>query len=138
VTPFKIGVVAVGLNIVLAITLMQFMLHVGIALATSIAYWCNAGLLGYVLYRRGQLRLDGRLKKRVPLIVISAAIMAAAAWWIAQILAEPLAGPLWQQIAALAAVIAAGGIVYGVLALLTGAMRPADLAQLRRRSTTTA
>jgi putative peptidoglycan lipid II flippase len=132
VTPFKIGVAAVFLNIVLAVTLMQFILHVGIALATSIAYWFNAILLGYVLHRRGQLQLDDRLKKRVPLIVFCAAIMAVAVWWLALILAEPLGGPLWQKVAALAAIVAAGGAVYGGLALITGAMKKSDLSALRR------
>jgi putative peptidoglycan lipid II flippase len=138
VTPFKIGVGAVFLNIVLAITLMQFILHVGIALATSIAYWFNAILLAYVLHRRGQLRLDDRLKKRLPLIVLSAAIMAVAVWWLALILAEPLGGPLWRKIAALAAIVAAGGAIYGGLALVLGAMKMSDLSALRRRSPPTA
>ena len=133
VTPFKIGVFAVILNIVLAVTLMQFILHVGIALATSAAYWFNAIMLGYVLHRRGQLRLDERLLKRVPLIVLCAAIMAVAVWWLSLILAEPLDGPLWQKISILAAIIAAGAAVYGGLALLTGTMKPSDLAALRRR-----
>ena len=133
VTPFKIGVFAVILNIVLAVTLMQFILHVGIALATSAAYWFNAIMLGYVLHRRGQLRLDERLLKRVPLIVFCAAIMAVAVWWLSLILAEPLDGPLWQKISILAAIIAAGAAVYGGLALLTGTMKPSDLAALRRR-----
>lgn len=133
VTPFKVGVGAVFLNIVLAVTLMQFILHVGIALATSIAYWFNAILLGYVLHRRGQLQLDDRLKKRVPLIVFCAAIMAAAVWWLALILAEPLGGPIWQKAAALAAIVVAGGAIYGGLALITGAMKPSDLSALRRR-----
>jgi putative peptidoglycan lipid II flippase len=132
VTPFKIGVTAVFLNIVLAVTLMQFILHVGIALATSIAYWFNAILLGYVLHRRGQLQLDDRLKKRVPLIVFCAAIMAVAVWWLALILAEPLGGPLWQKIAALGAIVVAGGAIYGGLALITGAMKKSDLSALRR------
>ncbi len=132
VTPFKIGVTAVLLNILLAVTLMQFILHVGIALATSIAYWFNAVLLGYVLHRRGQLLLDDRLKKRVPLIVFSAAVMAVAVWWLALILTEPLGGPLWQKIVALAALVVAGGAVYGGLALMTGAMKLSDLSALRR------
>ena len=131
VTPFKIGVAAVFLNILLAVTLMQFILHVGIALATSIAYWFNAILLGYVLQRRGQLQLDRRLKQRVPLIVLSAAIMAVTVWGMALILAEPLDGPVWQKIAALTAIVVAGGVVYGGMALITGAMKMADLSALR-------
>ena len=133
VTPFKIGVAAVLLNILLAVMLMQFILHVGIALATSVAYWFNAIMLGYILHRRGQLRLDDQLKKRVPLIVFCAAIMAVAVWWLSLILAGPLGGLLWQKVTALTAIVVAGGAVYGGLALMTGATRLADLSALRRR-----
>jgi len=69
----------------------------------------------------------------VPLIVFCAAIMAVAVWWLAQILAGPLGGPLWQKVAALAAIVIAGGAIYGGLALITGAMRMSDLSALRRR-----
>jgi putative peptidoglycan lipid II flippase len=74
----------------------------------------------------------------VPLIVLSAAIMAVAVWWLALILAEPLGGPLWRKIAALAAIVAGGGAIYGGLALILGAMKMSDLSALRRRSPPTA
>lgn len=138
VTPFKVGVLAVLLNVVLAVSLMQVILHVGIALATSIAYWLNAMLLGWILHRRGQLRLDERLKKRVPLIVLCAAIMAVAVWWLALILAAPLSGPLWQKVVALFALVLTGAAVYGGLALASGAMRLSDLRSLRRGGETPA
>jgi len=137
-TPFKIGVAAVALNIVMAVSLMPFLLHVGIALATSIAYWFNALLLGYILGRRGQFSLDDRVKKRVPLIVFSAAVMAGAVWWMGQALHAPLYGPLWQKVGALGLIVAAGGAIYGGLALATGAMRLSDLSTLRRRTSTAA
>ena len=133
VTPFKVTLAAVALNIVLAIGLMQLILHVGIALATSLSWWFNAAALGLILHRRGQLRFDHRLRRRVPMIVFCACVMGLAAWWLALALADPLGGPLWQKIGALAAIVIAGAAVYGVLALATGAMRLADLSALRRR-----
>ena len=80
------------------------------------------------------MRPDDRLKKRLPLIVLCAAIMAGAVWWLSLILAEPLGGPLWQKVAALATIVVAGGAIYGSLALVTGAMKMSDLSALRRRS----
>jgi putative peptidoglycan lipid II flippase len=133
VTPFKVTLAAVVLNIVLAIGLMQLILHVGIALATSLSWWFNAGALGLILHRRGQLRFDGRVRRRVPMIVFCACIMGLAVWWLALALAEPLGGPLWQKIGALAAIVIAGAAVYGVLVLASGAMRLSDLSALRRR-----
>jgi putative peptidoglycan lipid II flippase len=134
VTPFRITLVAVLLNVVLAVVLMQWILHIGIALATSISYWFNACALGIVLHRRGQLRLDARVMRRVPLIVLGAGLMALGVWWLAGALAGPLAGPLWQKIAAMTGIVIAGGAVYGAMTLATGAVRLADLRSLLRRS----
>jgi putative peptidoglycan lipid II flippase len=91
-----------------------------------------------ILHRRGHLRLDDRVRKRVPLIVFSATVMAGAVWWLAQILHGFLYGPLWQKVAALGLIVAAGGAIYGGLALATGAMRLSDLSTLRRRPSTAA
>lgn len=132
VTPFKITIVAVVLNIALAVALMQTILHVGIALATSLSYWFNATTLAIVLHRRGQLRLDERIRRRVPMIVFCACVMGLVVWWLALALAGPLGGALWQKIGALAAVVLAGVAVYGSLVLVTGTMRLSDLAALRR------
>ena len=134
VTPFRITLVAVLLNVVLAVGLMQWILHIGIALATSLSYWFNACALGIVLYRRGQLRLDARVMRRVPLIVLSAALMALGVWWLSDALSGPLDGPLWQKIAAMAGIVFAGGAAYGAMTLATGAVRLADLKTLMRRS----
>ena len=135
VTPFKVTLVAVFLNILLAIGLMQVLLHAGIALATSLSYWFTAGALGLILYRRGQLRLDDRLRRRVPMIVFCACVMGLAVWWLGLALAEPLGGALWQKMGALAAIVFAGVAVYGGLILATGAMRLSDLSALRRKRT---
>ncbi len=135
VTPFKVTLAAVVLNIVLAVGLMQLILHTGIALATSLSYWFTAGALGLILYRRGQLRFDDRVRRRVPLIVFCACIMGLAVWGLALALADPLGGLLWQKIGALAAIVIAGAAVYGVLVLATGAMKLSDLSALRRKGT---
>lgn len=53
-TPMKIAVVAVAVNIVLSIVLVQTLAHTGLALAISIAAWVNAGLL-YICLRRANI-----------------------------------------------------------------------------------
>jgi len=133
VTPFKVTLAAVLLNVVLAVSLMQVILHAGIALATSLSYWFNAGALGLILHRRGQLRFDDRVRRRAPLIVICACVMGLVVWWLALALADPLIGPLWQRIGALASIVIAGASVYAVLTFATGAMKVGDLSALRRR-----
>ncbi len=52
-TPMKIGVVAVGVNVILSVILVRFLQHTGLALAVSIAAWVNAGLLFITLRVRG-------------------------------------------------------------------------------------
>ena len=133
VTPFKVTLAAVLLNIVLAVGLMQWILHSGIALATSLSYWFTAGMLGAILYRRGQLRFDARVRRRVPLIVLCSGIMALAVWGLGLALADSLAAALWQKIGALAAIVVVGAALYGALALAAGAMRLSDLSALRRQ-----
>ena len=53
VTPVKIGVVAMLSNIVLNLLLVGPLAHAGLALATSLSAFINAGLLYFFLYKRG-------------------------------------------------------------------------------------
>lgn len=136
-TPVKIAAVSVVLNIALGALLMIPFKHVGIALATSIASWLNAGLLAVILYRRGFLVPDGRLRRRLPRMVLATALMAAALFFAHGDLARAwLAGPFVQQVVALASLIAIGLATFGLAALVLGAAGLQDLRTLlsRRRA----
>jgi putative peptidoglycan lipid II flippase len=133
-TPVKIAIAAMIVNVVLAVTLMQFLAHAGIALATAIAAWLNAIALGIALVRRGHLVLDTRLRRRAPGIAISAALMGAVVYGCALVLAEPLAGSEWRRIPALMGIVFSGLVSFAIFASLFGAFRLADLkAAFRRR-----
>lgn len=54
-TPVKIGLMAIGVNICLNIGFFFYFKHIGIALATSIAAWFNAGYLAYILYKKNHM-----------------------------------------------------------------------------------
>jgi putative peptidoglycan lipid II flippase len=133
-TPVKIAAVTTLLNLVLNLALMGPFLHVGIAIATVISSWVNAGLLATFLYRRGHLALDARLKSRLPRILLATAGMAGAlvlaGWALAPWLAEP---ELMFRAGALAALVCAGMATFVVLAYFTGAARASDLRGLMRR-----
>ncbi|NNG05368.1 MAG: murein biosynthesis integral membrane protein MurJ [Inquilinus sp.] len=133
VTPFRVSVVVVVASIALALALMPFLLHVGIALATALTAWLNAGLLAFILYRRRLFAVDRRLRRKVPRILLSAGLMGAAVWGVAGWLEAPLAGPFWLQVPALAAIVALGVAVYFVLAHLTGAATLGDLKSSLRK-----
>ena len=132
-TPVKIAVASMTANVVLAVILMQVLAHVGIALATACSAWLNAGLLAYILRRRGQLHFDDRLRARAPLILLAAVGMAAALWGGERLLAPLLSGPLDDRVLGLALLVAGGLAIYGLVSLLLGAARLSDLRTAFRR-----
>jgi putative peptidoglycan lipid II flippase len=131
-TPVVHAAVAMVANVALALILIDGLGHVGIALATAIAAWINAGLLAYSLRKRGQLTLDTRLRHRLPRIVGASLLMAAVLWGLAQLLAAPLAGGEGPRIAALAALVAAGLASFAVFAHVSGAARLQEMRGLAR------
>jgi len=80
VTPLKIGVAAVLLNLGLNLIFMHPLKAVGPALATSISSAFNATLLVTLLHRRGHFTMDDLARHRVPRILLSGVIMALAIW----------------------------------------------------------
>lgn len=76
-TPVKIAVTGVILNAVLALTFMQFWGYLGIALATGIVVWINAGQYIVRLYLKGDVQLDALCRYRLPRILLSGFIMGA-------------------------------------------------------------
>jgi putative peptidoglycan lipid II flippase len=132
-TPVKIAIVAVIANVALALTLMQFLAHAGIALATALTAWFNAAMLGWILVRRGHLVFDRRLARRAPRLALAAAVMGGALWAGAAALAGPLNGGEPARIAALAALIAGAMAVFALLAMATGAVRLGELRAALKR-----
>ena len=129
VTPVKIGLLAVAVNLVLNLILMEPLLHIGIAAATSVSAWLNAALLIIVLQRRGHFAVDAGLITRVPRMVIASALMGVARLASQGQVESLLAGVLPGRILGLAGLVVIGLIVYGMLALV---MRIATVDDLRR------
>ncbi len=127
-TPVKIAVACMVVNLVLNLLLMRVLAHVGIALATALSSWLNCLLLAWFLWRRDFLKVDVRLKRRAPRMVLSAAAMAALLWGAAAALSVPLAGTLTLRVAALAALVLGGAAVFFLAAQLSGA---ANLREMR-------
>ena len=59
--------------------------------------------------------------------------MGSALWFAAEALSNALAGPLVAKVGALALLVAGGLTLFGVLALLFGAVRRDDLSRAFRR-----
>jgi putative peptidoglycan lipid II flippase len=129
-TPVKVALAAMAVNLMLTVVLMQFLAHVGIALATTIAGWSNALALATILARRGHFRLDGRARRALPRIAAAAFGMAVVLALLRLALDPLLAGTVMVRIAALAALIGAGLLAFAALALAFGV---ADWRELRGR-----
>lgn len=123
-TPMNFAIVSVAVNIVASLILSRYIGHVGIAVATSIAAWVNATLLGLTLSRRGDYQLDPRLVQRLPRIVLASlilgAVLLAGYWYSASFYA--FGTSIWQKLSALLALVIGGIAIYFAAAQLTGAM----------------
>lgn len=125
-TPMRTALVATVLAVAGAVLLMRPLGHVGIALATAVSAWANAGLLAWSLRRRGALPADAGLRRRGGRILLAALGMAAGL-----LLARQGLGPIGG--ATLALLIAGGALLYAVLCLLLGAVDRGELARFRGR-----
>jgi putative peptidoglycan lipid II flippase len=104
--------------------------HLGIAVATTLGGWLNAGLLYATLARRGFFVPDPRLKRALPRILLASLAMGAALWFVEAALSGSFgetASLLWR-VGALVALVGSGLLVYVTAVFATGAL---DVRQLR-------
>jgi putative peptidoglycan lipid II flippase len=133
-TPVIIASCCMGLNLVLNLVLMGPFLHVGIAMATAISSWVNAGIMAFVLHRRGHLVLDDRLKGRFLRTLWAVFGLGLALAGGMKTASAYFDGPELTRIIALIVVVGGGCLVFALLATLIGAARPSDLKGLLSRN----
>ncbi len=140
-TPMRIAGISLGLNTLGSIALFFLFRHVGlsphlgIAVATTFGGWLNAILLYRALKQHGYFVADARLKRSLPMIVLSSlilgAVLIAGAHWLV-----PWLGPgvsLLTRAGALAALTVTGAAIYFACAILTGGLRISGLKRALRR-----
>ncbi len=133
-TPVRVAVAAVALNFALTVVLMQFLAHVGVAIALSAAGWMQAATLLLLLGRHGHFRLDRRARGNIPRIAAATAGMAAVLVVLRALLGPALAGPEMLRLGALAGLVAAGIVTFATLILALGVTDWRELrGQLRRQ-----
>lgn len=133
-TPMYFAGASVVVNILVSLALFSFIGHVGIAIATSLAGWVNAGLLALTLTRRGHFSFDETFRRRMPRMGLACLVMGTALWAV-QVALEPWFAAtvgITVQIAALVALVVCGIAVYAVMAHVTGALRYQDLMKALR------
>jgi putative peptidoglycan lipid II flippase len=125
------GTISVVANVAIALTLFPSMGAPGIAVASAVAGWLNAIMLLAVLVRRGHWGRDVPLLKRIPRLVLAAALMGAALyfgehWFTVQLSS---AAHLTTKAVTLVGLSAAGAVIYFVIAFAIGG---ADFGMIRR------
>lgn len=80
-TPVKIGLIAMGANMVFNLILVWSLDHVGLALATSLSAWLNAALLLRGLHQRGWYRVQKFPWKQTMQLAFAVLLMVQVAWW---------------------------------------------------------
>ncbi|MBN8544098.1 MAG: murein biosynthesis integral membrane protein MurJ [Alphaproteobacteria bacterium] len=133
-TPFKIAVLCVVINLILNLTLSIWLAHVGMALATSIAGWVNAGLMGYILHKRGIFVPDLTLKKRLIRMAVSAKIMVLAVIICNSLLAAFYHEGIVIRTATLGVVVTLGMVLYVFTAWYANALDKEQIGRLFRRN----
>ena len=133
-TPVKVAAFCVAINLVLNLVLMGPLQHVGIALATAISAWVNAGLLAWMLSRRGHFAADARLRRAVPRTLLASAAMAGILWFAFDALAGIVAADPVRAAVVLAVLVALGLAVFAGAAVGFGAARLTDIKRLLDRS----
>lgn len=126
-TPVLVALASVGANLGLNLLLIKPLAHVGLGIATSLAAWMNAFLLGYLLRKRALFRLNKRLRQFLPRALMSTLLTGVVFWGGAPFLADLAAMGKASQILALVLGLAGGISVFVGFSLLTGALDLADL-----------
>lgn len=119
--PVQVSIVALVVNLVLALTLIQPLAHVGLALAVSIAALVNAGLLWWALLHKGfYTPLLGWLKLLLQSL-LAVTLMALSLWWLQSIvLADWVVASGLERAGALLALVVVGMFSYALALLLFG------------------
>ncbi len=123
-TPLHAALLSMFVNVAGSLLLFPVMGHVGIAVATTLSAWVNAGYLGWHLWRQNALKPDNRLHRRLWLTGLASIGMGLVLWGIMSGL-----GGLFDtgmdvavRVFALAILVLAGLGSYGLLCQITGAM----------------
>lgn len=125
-TPVKIGIIALVANMVFNLILVWHLRHMGLALATALSAWLNAGLLWHGLRQAGIYRAQPGWGALLLRLLGAGGVMSLAIWWVAAQTDVWFAGLAGQRALWLLAVVFCGVMVYA-LALLALGLRPRHL-----------
>jgi putative peptidoglycan lipid II flippase len=135
-TPVKIGVIAMGsnmvLNLVFVVPLHSYWQigHVGLALATSASAFINAGLLLRGLRREGVYTAKPGWVRFLLSLMAANVMMAGSLLWVLPMLGDISLLGWWERCVSVMMLCGAGLLVYVVMLVLAG-IRPRDFRPAR-------
>jgi len=141
-TPMRSGLISVGVNVVVGVSLFYVIGVPGIAAATTISWWTNVGQMAWLLARRDHYSLSPHAISRLLRIGVAnvglGAILFGVAYFrgpLQSALAPLHLGPLGPKEFAIALTVALAMALYPVLLLGTGGLTAAEAKGLllRRR-----
>ena len=126
-TPVKVGVIAMVVNmlfnIIFVVTLVQLAIpgaHVGLALATSLSAFLNAGLLLRGLRRQKVYNPDRGWGRLFAQVLFACVAMFALLWWLGGDLASWMQADSFNRVGRLLMAVFAGAAVYFAILWLSG------------------
>ena len=117
-TPVRYGVIALVSNMALNLILIWHLHHVGLALATSISGFINAGLLFFGLRRIGVLQLDSGWWRFLGQVLVANLVMFGAIYIMTP--EQWFSYALLERIALMLLICGAGALIYAASLLLVG------------------
>ncbi|MEW4468647.1 murein biosynthesis integral membrane protein MurJ [Parasphingorhabdus sp. JC815] len=133
-TPVYTAGISLIINVILNLLLIPVYGITGLALAGAMAAWSNCAMLYAMLHLRGHFHLELSLLLRIVRIIISAAGMALVLIYVAPFGEKLYIGSIGQRAASITALVSAGGLVYAVLAWVTGAVDRDKIAMLTKKT----
>jgi len=125
-TPVKIAVIAMVANMVFNLVLILPLAHAGLALATALSAFLNAGLLLRGLLRQGVFNFAPGWGRWIVQLVSANVVLGAMLVYFSPAASEWLASSMWQRVQWMALLVAAGVLAYAIVLFLLG-LRPRHL-----------
>ena len=119
-TPVRIGIIAMLFNMVMNLILVFPLAHAGLALATSLAAFLNAGMLFRGLRKAGVLLPDPARWRVLGQASLACLIMTGVLHWLAPGLEQWLAWSAVKRVSQLLLCVGGGILTYGLVLWLTG------------------
>jgi putative peptidoglycan lipid II flippase len=134
-TPVRIALIEMACNMALNLALVfgTDLQYVGLAVSGAACAWINAGLLYYMLRRRGLFHTDAQLRRRAPRLLLASIAMGAVLVLLRPHIEPHLDGGFASRALGILTLIVPAGLCYFACALLFGAFDWNETKALLRR-----